>query len=302
MLQQLGKLSYRLLTKRSKLKQLSLLVENGLPGNIVPCVNYLITREHDAQTKSIAQLAETRRADIAAQGQKKVPIWYSPMPNSVNEDTAQKLRPEPGETLFFTMERIAKTGKNETWGTVLYLLTKSFQSEVIIELGACAGISAMYFASATSVKQLFTVEGSEELAKIANTSLQSYSNAIVVNSLFDDALDEHLPRLGQTIDLAYIDGHHEKVATIHYFDKLLANLTPGAIVIFDDVSWSYDMREAWDTLSKRTEFCHAIDFGSIGVCIINNEHSEDNCIPQYWNLQPIVGRHPIGKPHGWKSS
>src|SRR6185312_4343070 len=112
-----------------------------------------------------------------------------------------------------------------------------------LELGACAGISAIYLSSAPQMKSLITVEGSAPLAGLAAESLQPFSHARVVNALFDDAIDAELP--GVKLDLAYIDGHHEKVATIHYFNKIRPYLQPGAVVIFDDVSWSRDMREAW---------------------------------------------------------
>ncbi|MDC0278440.1 class I SAM-dependent methyltransferase, partial [Akkermansiaceae bacterium] len=135
-------------------------------------------------------------------------------------------------------------------------------------------------------------------SEIARESVRSQSNVNVVNRLFDDALDIEIAALGQTVDVAYIDGHHEKVATIHYFNRLLKSLTKGSVVLFDDISWSQDMRDGWDLLSKRIEFAHAIDLGAIGVCVMKTNEQAD-AIPRYWDLQPLVGRHPIAKPHGW---
>jgi len=300
MIRQLSKATFRFITKSSRLKQLSKLESDGLPKKIVPIAKYLITNKCDKSTNEVVLAAESRRAEIAAQGQKQVPIWYSPKPNSADTTKENNERPEPGETLYFTMERIANTGKNKRWGTALHLITRAYASTTAIELGSCAGISAMYFASAPTMQKFITIEGSKELSKIASESLNQFSNSHVINNLFDEALDETLPNLGKTIDLTYIDGHHEKVATIHYFNKLLPYLKPGAVVIFDDVSWSYDMREAWDELSKRSEFSHSIDFGTVGVCILKECINEDTKPPKYWNLQPVTGKHPIGQPHGWK--
>lgn len=39
------------------------------------------------------------------------------------------------------------------------------------------------------------------------------------------------------VDLAYIDGDHEKVATIRYFERIKPHLNPDAVVIFGDISW-----------------------------------------------------------------
>jgi|GEM_PF-909394 len=281
----------------SRLKALDALFEQGLPPELRDALQFLASRDADAAAEAVAQRAEARRSEIAAEGDREVPIWYSPKPGSAGDDASEEARPEPGEELAFTMEQVAHTGKNQKWGTVLYLLTRGFGSTQAIELGACAGISAMYFASAPSMQNLITVEGSAALSGIATRSLQSLDNARVVNARFDDAIDKELPALEQKLDLAYIDGHHEKVATIHYFNRMLPFLAPGAVVIFDDVSWSQDMRDGWNELRVRAEFAHAVDLGAIGVCVMKSE--DDQGPPRTWELQPILGAHGIGTPHGW---
>jgi predicted O-methyltransferase YrrM len=143
------------------------------------------------------------------------------------------------------------------------------------------------------------VEGSTELSKIAKTSLKGRSQVMVVNSLFDEAIDKEIASASRKFDFAFIDGHHEKVATIHYFNRLSPYLQEGGLVIFDDISWSYDMREAWDILSGRKEFSHAIDLGAIGVCVMKSNSSQPPS-PKKWDLQPVTGFHSIGDPHGWK--
>jgi hypothetical protein len=98
-----------------------------------------------------------------------------------------------------------------------------------------------------------------------------------------------------------IDGHHEKVATIHYFNKIRPFLKPGAVVMFDDVSWSRDMREAWEHLSRQFAFSHAMDLGVIGICILARPGSD--AVPKCWDLQRIAEGHRvrIGDPAGWKT-
>jgi predicted O-methyltransferase YrrM len=296
----LRQLTRNLVNAASTSKRLALLQEcirNGLPVNLAPGLEYLITGKRDASVKLAASEAERRRAAIASQGKRKVPILYSPKPGSAGG--AEDTKPMPGKVLEFTMERIARTGKCEKWGTAIFLLVREFQCERGIELGSCAGISALYLSSAPSLKELVTVEGSSELARIAEESLKDRSKVTVVNSLFDDAIDNHVASSTEHFDLAFIDGHHEKVATIHYFNRLTPFLKEGSLVIFDDVSWSYDMREAWEILSERSEFSHTVDLGAIGVCVMK---SNSNCTspPRKWNLQFITGVHAIGDPLGWK--
>jgi len=294
---------YRKIRNKKKCKirmkreiEIQRLIDSGLPVEIKPALDFLIGSKCDQEAEIVADEIEKRRAEIASEGCKEVNIWFSPRPKNADHNTDTRNRPIPGKIRKRTMEKIATTGKNRRWGTVLHLLAKSFKSAKVFELGACAGISACYLSTAPGVKKLITVEGSENLAKIAEESLKRFSDkAKVVNSLFDDAIDNELPLPEGKIDYAYIDGHHEKNATIHYFDKLLPYLKENGLVVFDDISWSYDMREAWDILRKRPELAHAMDLGTIGVCILRGS-TQDKSAPRNWNLQPVVGKRRIHTP------
>jgi len=287
------------MTVQKRLALLEKFFQEGLPVALSPGLKYLITGERDETARLAANEVETRRAQIASEGKKKVPIWYSPKPGSAGKDVTENVKPSPGKVLEFTMEKIARTGKSRKWGTFLHLLIREFRCERGVELGSCAGISAMYLSSVPSVRKLITVEGSAELSKIAETSLKHRPHVQVVNALFDEAIDNEIASATERFDFAYIDGHHEKVATIHYFNRLIPYLKEGALVIFDDVSWSYDMREAWDSLSERIEFSHSIDLGAIGICVMKT-NDDQPVVPKKWNLQPVTGIYPIGNPHGWK--
>lgn len=269
------------------------LIDSGLPVEMKPALEFLIGSKRDQEAETVADEIEKRRAEIASEGGKEIDISFSPKPKNTGNSKDAGASSTPVKTHKRTMEKIAATGKNRRWGTVLHLLAKNFKSTTVFELGACAGISACYLSTAPNVKKLITVEGSENLAKIAKESLARFSNeAKVVNSLFDDAIDNELPLPEGKIDYAYIDGHHEKNATIHYFDKLLPYLRENGLVVFDDISWSYDMREAWDILRKRQELSDAMDLGIIGVCILK-DNTHDKSAPRDWNLQPIVGKRQI---------
>ncbi len=148
------------------------------------------------------------------------------------------MKPSHGEQITLTMERIANTGKKEKWGVFLHLLASEVGG-TFLELGSCAGISGAYLASAPNCKKLFSVEGSAALAGLARETIDQVApgRAEVINGLFNDVLDSLLPELGENaLDLAFIDGHHERVATLHYYERIKPALRPGAVVVFDDIS------------------------------------------------------------------
>ena len=277
-----------------KESELQSLIDSGLPEEMKPCLYFLVKGTTDRAVETVAQEVEQRREEIASEGSKEVEIWFSPAPVSAGYNSDIETRHTPGEIGTRTMEKIASTGKNRRWGIVLYLLARSFKTTTVFELGSCAGISAHYLSFAPSINKLITVEGSCGLARIAGKTLSRFKGKCrVVNSRFDDAIDDELPKLDRKIDLAYIDGHHEKNATIHYFHRLLPYLAEKALVIFDDISWSDDMREAWDILRKRAEFSHAIDLGVIGVCILQDRTCTKTA-PKNWDLRPIIGTRRTG--------
>lgn len=285
------------LTKKSRLSKLKQLENQGFPSQMLSAVAFLIDGKLDKDALKVSSFAEQQRQKIAAEGDKPVEIWYSPKPGSVTEPD---MRPQPGKILQYTMDKVAFTGKNRKWATALHLISREFQVTSGIELGTCVGISAIYLAMHPKMQNFITVEGSTSLAKIAKLSLQDLPQVKVVNKMFDEAIDTEIEQVNREIDLAYIDGHHEKVATIHYFERLRPYLKPNSVVLFDDISWSSDMREAWDILKVSDSFAHAIDLGAVGVCILKPTNSPKDIIPQYWDLQHLVGKYPIGSPHGWK--
>lgn len=82
---------------------------------------------------------------------------------------------------------------------------------------------------------------------------------------FDDVLLSILQSVKE-IDFAFIDGHHDKDATIEYFNVIKPFLSNDAIVVFDDISWSSGMIESWEILKKDKKFIKYDDLKKLGIC------------------------------------
>jgi len=111
--------------------------------------------------------------------------------------------------------------------------------------------------------------------------------------LFDDRLPEVLPTFTD-VDLAWIDGHHEKDPTLRYFDALKPSLKPGAVVLCDDIAWSPDMDEAWRILSTTEGFSDTVHLGSFGLGVWQGGAVR----PRTWDMTAITGRPPVRTPQG----
>jgi predicted O-methyltransferase YrrM len=159
------------------------------------------------------------------------------------------------------------SSKRPFWCRFLYRLVRSTQPKRCLELGSCVGISASYIAAAMKENgfgKLTTLEGSPSLADIARQTLAGLGlgNAQVVTGRFSDTLPGVLGH--SQFDFVFIDGHHDRDATIQYFEQILPHAT--GTIVFDDITWSQGMLEAWAVVSRHARVKSASQLRSIGVC------------------------------------
>ncbi|MCQ2609066.1 MAG: class I SAM-dependent methyltransferase [Bacteroidales bacterium] len=162
---------------------------------------------------------------------------------------------------------IARTSLSQgKYARLLYNLVKRYQPQTILELGTSLAISTSYLALGNPSSKLITLEGSQSIANIAKETLQAcgITNAAIQVGRFDDTLDSVLQEL-KTVDFAFIDGNHTKDATLRYFEKILPYCNEHTILIFDDISWSEDMNDAWNQIVENPNVSISIDVCKQGL-------------------------------------
>ena len=114
--------------------------------------------------------------------------------------------------------------------------------------------------------RVFTIEGAPEVAAVAESNFRALGleNIECTIGNFDQVLKETLDRAGR-IDLAFIDGNHRLEPTLRYFDALYGQLSSSAVVIFDDIHWSREMEEAWESIKKDPRVYLSVDLFFIGL-------------------------------------
>lgn len=260
----LAKSCYRRVTAAVGLRVFEQRVRPWVPDSLHDAIRFLFTKELDGESRAVVARVEALRAAVASRGGEPADALASPAPR-----TAAEGRSSPGPLTAVTLARVASvTSIPDYWGAFLFLCARGERARTILELGSCAGISGSYLAQAPSCDRFVTVEGSKDLATLARENIEQVApGARVVNALFDDALDELLPGLDLGLDLVYLDGQHEKLATLHYVDRIAPHCNRGCVLVFDDIHWTSDMDEAWDALRARAGFSHAVDLGRFGVAI-----------------------------------
>lgn len=166
---------------------------------------------------------------------------------------------------------IAKNSlKSKKYARLLYRLVKLTNSNHILELGTSFGISTSYMALANAQTKIVTIEGSKAIAEIAQEgfSILGLNNIHQVIGSFEDTLLSTLNYI-PLLDFVFIDGHHQKAATLNYFELCLTKSHINTVYIFDDINWSEGMESAWKELKNHKQTTLTIDLFMMGILFVN---------------------------------
>ena len=187
-----------------------------------------------------------------------------------------------GSRVFKSNQRaISKIAKNagisNKRAKLLYRIMTYFKSENALELGTSVGIATTALSLGNPKGSVTTVEGCPETAKIANQQFEKFelNNIALKVSNFETELEtlKH-----HHFDLIYIDGNHQKEATLNYFETLLNAVHNNSVIIFDDIHWSQPMTEAWEQIKQHPKVTVTIDTFFWGFVFFRKEQEKEHFI------------------------
>ncbi len=121
-------------------------------------------------------------------------------------------------------------------GRILSLFSKIISPKNILEIGTYTGYSALCLADGLNKNgKLHTIDCNEEVMQIANRYFEQSDYAKNIVSHIGDAL-ALIPKLETDFQLVFIDADKENYC--NYFDLVIEKLSPGGIIIADNVLWS----------------------------------------------------------------
>jgi predicted O-methyltransferase YrrM len=156
---------------------------------------------------------------------------------------------------------------NEKFGRLLFRLTRYYKPLSILEFGTSVGLSTIYIAKGGNVSTIYTVEGNNALCNFAKSlfNKKELYNIEIIEGLFEEKLKTVVPLL-IGFPLIFIDGDHSYLPTLNYY-KYLSEKLDEYILIFDDISWSKEMLNAWEEIVFHSRSEVAIDLQSMGIII-----------------------------------
>jgi predicted O-methyltransferase YrrM len=156
------------------------------------------------------------------------------------------------------------------WGMFLMKLIRELCPRTCLELGTALGISTAYQAAALELNgrgTLTTLEGAHAWAAVATQGLDALGldgRTEVTVGPIDQTLEAVVERIAP-IDYAYLDADHSERATVGHFEVVLPHLAPGAVVVLDDISFTAEMWQAWNTIAGNDRVAVRLAIDRMGV-------------------------------------
>jgi predicted O-methyltransferase YrrM len=176
------------------------------------------------------------------------------------------------------VRQIAKNAlKPAKLAQLIHRLAAEFKPQNILELGTCLGITTAYLAKAGTSSSVITIEGCPETASVAaeNFKKLGIQNVELVTGNFDIVLPQ-LTGKQKFLDFVFVDGNHRKDATLNYFNICLPLLHEGSVMIFDDIYWSSDMKDAWEQIKADPRVTVTVDLFWIGLVFFRRGQAKEH--------------------------
>ncbi len=178
------------------------------------------------------------------------------------------------------ISKIAKTaGISYNRAKLLFRVVNYFQPTTILEIGTSLGLATSSLSLGNVSAKITTLEGCSSTMSIAKNQcqLQNLKNIEFINTKFENYFQDYLSSI-TNYQLIYFDGNHSKKATLYYFELLLPTITNDTVWIFDDIHWSKDMEEAWETIKNHPKVKVTIDTFQWGFVFFRAEQEKEHFV------------------------
>jgi len=163
-------------------------------------------------------------------------------------------------------------------GRFLHRLLGFMQPQYVLELGTSFGLGSLYLASAMPEGgQMWTLEGCPNTAEIARQHFAKLGQTQIHLEVgnIDEGLAPILDKLPQ-LDFAFLDANHAYAPTMRYFEQCLSRASENALLVFDDIHWSPEMKRAWQQICEDERIGLSLDLFYIGLAFVRKKQPKQH--------------------------
>lgn len=166
-------------------------------------------------------------------------------------------------------EMLRTSSVRPKYAKLLYRIAQHYSPKTIIELGTSIGFSALCLAQGNSESRVISIEANKSLCNFARELFRANAikNADILDGYFDSLLSE-IEKKYPPPELVYIDGNHDYLPTLRYFNHF-ANYMKTGIILFDDINWSANMRKAWKKIIADKRTVVSLDLFQMGIVFLD---------------------------------
>ena len=174
------------------------------------------------------------------------------------------------------VSQMAKTSSSSNKNTkLLYRVAKYFDFKKTLELGTSLGMGTYALSLANPKAKITTIEGCPNTSAFAKSQLENQDIANV--EFMEGNFEDIIPKLkDENYDFIFFDGHHNKEATIKYFESLLPKIHNETVFVFDDIYWSKGMTEAWEYIKNHKLVTVTVDCFHLGFVFFRKEQAKEH--------------------------
>lgn len=164
---------------------------------------------------------------------------------------------------------------------LFYRMIQFFNYKTVLELGTSLGITSACMSRANPGIHIDTIEGAKPIADIARNFFRTagMTNILLHEGNFDKILTSVIQ--SKVYDMIIIDGNHKGEKLLHYFHILTEHISPGGVIIVDDIRWSASMLKAWHEIQKHQKTKVTIDLFKIGLVFFDDRLSRENFLIRF---------------------
>jgi predicted O-methyltransferase YrrM len=158
---------------------------------------------------------------------------------------------------------------------LLMRLVRERRPLACLELGTGFGISTACQAAALELNGAgrivsLDVEGMSAIAAAWLEGVGLSHRTELVAGQIEDTLPGAVEGLSP-VDFVLLDADHTEAGTFGAFETILPALAPGAVLVFDDIHWTAEMRRAWGTVRAHERVAASVSLRRLGIAILAGE-------------------------------
>jgi predicted O-methyltransferase YrrM len=173
----------------------------------------------------------------------------------------------------------SNAGISKKRAELLFRIINYFKPSTTLEIGTSLGLATSALSTGNKKAEITTLEGCAQTSSVAKNQFETFNlnNINLVTTEFSNYLKNSQLSI-INYQLIYFDGNHSKAATLEYFELLLPTITNESVWIFDDIHWSKDMEEAWESIQKHPKVTVTIDTFQWGIVFFRQEQPKEHFV------------------------